>query len=973
MNNDAGDDRHLPPDPSAKFSTAGSGGGVCVACGSALAPGGPDRGCLNCLARFALSPDNGETDSAEDLAPVRTFGHFEIVCGDDGWPIKLGRGAMGITYRARDTVLHAEVALKVLGVNVAGHPAARAAFLREARAAARLRHPNVASVFHYGEQDGECFYVMELVEGETLDARVRREGPPPPSLVLEVGRQVSRALAEAEVHGIVHRDLKPSNIMFAAGRSDAARNLVHIKVIDFGLSQTVELAEAQEGVGAISGGFVGTPSFASPEQFTRGDNRPVDTRSDVYSLGVTLWYLLCAKLPFSGSTLAAIHGQQTGEPLPLNQLTAAKVPPPVIELLQSMLKVDPSERPPSAGALLATVERCQQRLSSARRSVAFWAMLACGILLLLGGLITASVLPLRAPKARFSSAKGVVVLPFENQSPNPAEAFYTTGMQDEMISTLGHIADLTVIGPESTKSYPPGSRDLSKISRDLGVDHVVEGSVRREDGHVRVMIKLTNPRDMAHPWTKQYEGNLAEVFRLQAKLTRELASQLRTRFAPGVSAAIEELPTTDPKSYDLYLKAMDSPSMVKNAEEFVQAYNTRLGLLEEAVQHDPKFVLAYCRIAEAHDELAISDLIPDTRTVDHRALAETALEKARRLQPDAGVVHRELAHHLFVINHDLAQAQTEVDLARATLPNDAQVEMLAAKIARAQGRWDEAIRALEKAASLEPRDESTLNYLSDAYYRTRRYREADRTEARNLALASAEMAPFYRLERAVGPLDERADLMPLRKVLTDLARSGESPSTQYSISYEVVAALFARDPAALSRSLTRVQPEPLADKNIVAFGWVYPKTWLQGVAARLRGDDTAAREAFTAAKLELEKTLAADPRRVEALSLLAITDAALGHREDALREGQRADAIVREHPTGKAPAVRCHLAIVYAWTDHSDEAFALLDELTRQPAGHALYYEPTYGDLRLNPVWDPLRRDPRFAGLMTRLAPEATP
>ena len=218
------------------------------------------------------------------------YGHFDIVVGVDGHPVELGAGAMATTYRALDSVLHSAVALKVINQKVAEHPSARARFLREARAAARLHHPNVAGVSHYGEQNGECYYVMELVEGETLEARVRREGPLPPPLVLEIGVQVARALAAAEACGVMHRDLKPSNLMLTVHQGEAAGSASTIvKVIDWGLAKAVT-AESALGADHTQGAFVGTPAFASPEQFSRADDRRIDTRSDIYSLGVTLWY-----------------------------------------------------------------------------------------------------------------------------------------------------------------------------------------------------------------------------------------------------------------------------------------------------------------------------------------------------------------------------------------------------------------------------------------------------------------------------------------------------------------------------------------------------------------------------------------------------------------------------------------------------------------------------------------------------------
>ena len=234
--------------------------------------------------------------------------------GADGFPIELGSGAIAITYRARDTVLNSVVALKVIDRKVAQMPGVRSRFLREARAAAQIHHPNVARVTHYGEQDGECFYVMELVEGETLEAKVRREGPMPLALALEVIEQAARALAAAEACGVVHRDIKPSNIMLESDPSGASI----VKVIDYGIAKILD-PQAERGAEQTQTGFIGTPAFASPEQFAPSEQTKIDTRSDIYSLGVTFWYLLSGRVPFVGRTLNDIRLRQT-EPLPTEQL-----------------------------------------------------------------------------------------------------------------------------------------------------------------------------------------------------------------------------------------------------------------------------------------------------------------------------------------------------------------------------------------------------------------------------------------------------------------------------------------------------------------------------------------------------------------------------------------------------------------------------------------------------------------------------
>src|SRR5882672_10656366 len=285
---------------------------TCATCGRPLTQVGPKGECLRCLVGlgFLANGEEPEKPAARGRltpGPLR-YAHFEVEVGADGFPVELGAGAMAITYRARDTVLNSVVALKVIDRTVAQNPGARSRFLREARAAAQIRHPNVARVSHYGEQDGECFYVMELVEGETLEAKVRREGPMPLALALEVIEQAARALAAAEACGLVHRDIKPSNIMM---ESDAAGALV-VKVIDYGIAKVLA-SEAERGAEQTQTGFIGTPAFASPEQFASSGQTRVDTRSDIYSLGVTFWYLLSGRVPFVGRTLEEIRTRQEGQ------------------------------------------------------------------------------------------------------------------------------------------------------------------------------------------------------------------------------------------------------------------------------------------------------------------------------------------------------------------------------------------------------------------------------------------------------------------------------------------------------------------------------------------------------------------------------------------------------------------------------------------------------------------------------------
>src|SRR6266853_4527493 len=318
--------------------------GTCAICGRPLTQVGAKGECLRCLADLGFlsgsqEPEKSESGRRLTPGPLK-YDHFEVEVGADGFPIELGAGAMAITYRARDTVLNSVVALKVIDRKVAKMPRVRSRFLREARAAAQIRHPTVARVSHYGEQDGECFYVMELVEGETLEAKVRREGPMPLALALEVIEQTARALAAAEACGVVHRDIKPSNIMLDP--------------------------EAQRGAEKTQPGFIGTPAFASPEQFAPSEQAKIDARSDIYSLGATFWYLLSGCVPFVGRTLNDIRLRQA-ESLPVEQLKGIDVPARILALLKSMLAPDPKDRPQSARELLTAVHRCNAKFNPEAR------------------------------------------------------------------------------------------------------------------------------------------------------------------------------------------------------------------------------------------------------------------------------------------------------------------------------------------------------------------------------------------------------------------------------------------------------------------------------------------------------------------------------------------------------------------------------------------------------------------------------
>jgi serine/threonine-protein kinase len=561
-------------------------------------------------------------------------------------------------------------------------------------------------------------------------------------------------------------------------------------------------------------------------------------------------------------------------------------------------------------------------------------------------------------------------LPFENLSANGEDTYFTVGMQDEITGDLAKLAGMKVIGNQSTRSYPPGKeRNLHAIGHDLGVRHLLQGTVSRDHDQMRVALHLVDLRDSGSPWIETYERPMKDVFALQSEITQAVAARLKARLSPNETVALNEPPTADLRAYDFYLRALAIGRLVKDSAEQASVMQQRISLLDEAVNRDPKFVLAYCELAKAHDTLYQSRHVTrvEDRDVDHRALAEAALEKAQRVMPDIGPVHLALADHFLGANNDVEQARIEIDLARRTMPNSAELETSAGAIARRQSRWDEALLFYERAVALEPRATVNLFTLANTDRLMRRYDDFDRMMAKLLEILPPERSATYRVFRAFGPLEGRGELDPLRAAVSTVT-SEEDPGGAIRDLHNLILALWDHDPDSVSRISARA-----AETTFVFNGVKYPKSWYQGLAARMRGDKKGAQAAFAAARLEVEKAVLADASDGRALSLLAMIDAGLGRQEQAVQEAKHACELETfENFAPNAAIVRCNLAVVYAWNGQLDLAISALDQLTNRPAGTNLPAQPTYGDFRLNPVWDPLRNDPRFQALVERLAPVAS-
>src|SRR5438067_1765736 len=534
---------------------------------------------------------------------------------------------MAITYRARDTVLNSVVALKVIDRTVAQNPGARSRFLSEARAAAQIRHPNVARVSHYGEQAGECFYVMELVEGETLEAKVRREGPLPLALALEIIEQVARALAAAEACGVIHRDLKPSNIMLERDPGGCAPI---VKVIDYGVAKVLA-PEAERGAEQTQTGFIGTPAFASPEQFAQSTETQLDTRSDIYSLGVTFWYLLSGRVPFVGRTLEEIRERQA-ESLPVDQLKGLDVPARIFALLKSMLAPDPKDRPQSARQLLSAVHHCSTKFSTEARSRRRRSTLAAvGATLLIPAIALGAWLFQRS-KSSAEMDRSIAVLPFENLSDEKENAYLAEGIQDEILTRLSKVGGLRVISRNSTQHYKNKPENLREIAKQLGVAHFLEGSVQKSAGTVRVNVQLIEAANNSPLWADTIDRAVTDILSVESEVAITVADQLRAKLTREEAQSIAAKPTDDPQAYDAYLRGLAytlssvgfEPANVVPAQQH----------LKEAVRIDPKFARGWSLLSSVDSAGYISRTLPKTTAL--RDEADNPAETALRLQPNLG-------------------------------------------------------------------------------------------------------------------------------------------------------------------------------------------------------------------------------------------------------------------------------------------------------------------------------------------------
>jgi len=557
-------------------------------------------------------------------------------------------------------------------------------------------------------------------------------------------------------------------------------------------------------------------------------------------------------------------------------------------------------------------------------------------------------------------AKSIAVLPFENRSRDPDNAFFTDGVQDEILTDLAKIADLKVISRTSVLQYKSGvARNLREIAQQLGVANVVEGSVQRSGNRVRVNAQLVDARNDAHLWAQTYDRDLADVFAIQSEIAKAIADQLQAKLSPNEKKAIEQPPTTDLAAFDLYSRAkslfLTASFSATNDPDVWKA----IELLDETVKRDPSFFDAYCQLANAHEWLyAVSG---SDHTPARLALAEAAVQAATRLRPDAAETHFARAQYLYNGLRDYAGALAQLEIARRALPNDPRLFELTGYILQRRGQQEEGLHNLQRAVELDPRNFFTLQQIALSYQSLRRYAEA--IAALDRALAIVPENAETRADRGLVYLLWKADTRPLHQTIDAILAQGPGAIVGAAVIW-FVCALAERDPAAAERALVALGDNPCLFERAITLSHSFG----EGLLARMNKDEARARSAFETARAQQEKIVQAQPDYGPALCVLGLIDSALGRKDLALDEGRRAIALMPvEKDFVNGSLVLQYFAITAAWAGEKELALQQLEAGVRGPVeGNML----SYGALKLLPFWDPLRGDPRFEKIVNSLAPK---
>jgi serine/threonine protein kinase/TolB-like protein/tetratricopeptide (TPR) repeat protein len=871
---------------------------------------------------------------------------------------ELGRGGMATVFLARDLKHKRLVAFKVLRAEIAtalgpDH------FHREIEIAARLQHPHILTVLDSGEAGGQLWFTMPYVEGRTLRDRLHREHQLPVDDALRITREAAAALDYAHEHGIVHRDVKPENILLTQ-RGE-------VLVADFGIARALGGEDSLAHTGLV----VGTPAYMSPEQASGG---AIDGRSDVYSLGCVLYEMLGGRPPYSGPTAKAMVAKRLGDSVPSVRDLRPCVPEAADRAIQRALAPVAADRFPTARAFAQTLQLVVIRptptlvtpaTASARppataipapaapsrgrgRYHVPLALVTLGLGFAIGVGVLFAWRFTHVSSDEGGGPKRLAVLPFENLG-DSADAYFADGITDELRGRLATVPGLEVVAGRSSNEYRGTKKRLSEVARDLGVDYILLGKVRRQRegggaSRVRVTPELVRVTPGSAPitkWEQPFDAALTDVFQVEVDIAGRVTQSINGALDAGQPPAPSRRPTTSTDAYDYYLRANEyyARETMADVQLSVQLYQRALGF-------DSSFALAWARLARAE---AFVYWFAGDRSTAQLARIEQAARKALGLAPDLPEAHIAMGYYHYWGHRDYPAALAEFASAAKRERSNAEVAAVVGLVLRRQGKWAEAVASLKRAAGLDPRSVEYLLDLAHTYFLTRHYSEAERVLDRASTLApdspdiyAVRMATYLNAE---GSLDQSRRLM--REALTrfDFSRFGATHTFGNCLS------LVASDDA-YQADVARLTPAAFNGVTLIYFAF-------KASVYRRRGDVSASRAYADSARGEALAVIRRREGDVFSYTILAVENAYLGRAEEAVEAGQHAlEVLPPSRDAVYAPESRIALAQVYMVLGNTSVA---LDHL------RAALAVPSYlskGRLRADPLWAPLKRDPRFQRLV---------
>ncbi|MBA3894444.1 MAG: protein kinase [Gemmatimonadales bacterium] len=869
---------------------------------------------------------------------------------------ELGRGGMATVYLARDLRHDRPVALKVLHPELAATMGPER-FQREIRFAARLQHPHILTVLDSGEASGQLWFTMPFVEGESLRDRLRRERQLAVDAALQIARETARALDYAHQHDIVHRDIKPENILLTRDGSTL--------VADFGIARAVGGDDHLTQTGMA----IGTPAYMSPEQ-AAGD-KGVDARTDVYSLGAVLYEMLAGEAPFTGPTAQAIIAKRLSEPPPSVRRVRPNVPEAVDQAIQRALATVAADRFASAAELnralqgpattsgtpvttpepmasAAATSPAPARPASRRRPVPVLAVtLIAGFLLGLGVLFAWRNSRDNGGTATAGSPRVLAVLPFENLGDSTTD-YFADGVTDAVRGKLSSLPGLQVIASSSSNEYKAGSKPLPVIARELEADYLLIARIRwakAGDGGSRVKVspELVDVSRGGAPkvkWQQPFDAEITDVFTVQADIADQVASALDLALGTGQKQALAERPTQNLAAYDAFLKGEASEGLtVSNAPTLRSAIN----YYEQAVALDSTFAEAWAQLGRAQGAFYYNV----TPTPEAGEASKNAADRSIALAPGRPHGWMALCEYYTTVIVDYGRALEACRKGLALTPENADLLTAAALSEQGLGQWDDALRSLEKARRLDPRSALTARRLSHTLLRLRRYPEALAAVDRGLAVSPGNLDLIE--NKAMIKLGQ-GDLEGARLAVSNAPPDVE-PTALVTFFGNYWDLFWALDDSH-QRLLLRLPPSAF-DGDRGTWGLVRAQTHL------VRGDTALARVYADSARLGFEETLADNPDDPQRRILLGLALAHRGKHAEAIKEGERGLALLPPGGDGyTGPYLRHQLARIYILVGETDRALDQLEALLRMP----YYLSP--GWLRIDPTFDPLRKNARFQKLV---------